>query len=236
MKQRYSIKDLKHNIHVYWTDISASATAPANLDSILSEDELKKASGILSEGAKNRFLQARILRRRVISSYGGGRPSEVVFDYGINGKPKIKTSSSKSDISFNVSHSHNLIVCAVTCKRDLGVDVEHIKPRKNLIQIAERFFSEDEAADLKLIKPDAVTDVFFKIWTRKEAYLKAKGKGLAGIEDAKKLVFSSKSAEFYDSLRQWFYREIDLPLKGYSGCVVASGKACPVRVIKTSNE
>lgn len=232
LAQPFLLDELTDHIVVYWTQTDCSDPPPGETQYFLSRDEIKKAHRISFHPSKERFMRARSFLRCIIASYLGKNPSEIIFQYGSNGKPGVKSPDPRLMLSFNISHTHKLIACAVTCNRDLGIDTEHIRPRKNLLQLSRRFFSAQEIACLQSVNPDAVTEHFFRIWTRKEAYLKATGKGLAGIEEAKEIAFSEKTGVFSDSGRQWFYKELPLPVEGYAGCIVAAGDPCPVKMIK----
>src|SRR5206468_3118518 len=98
---------------------------------------------------------------------------------GVYGKPALTRASASEPVRFNLSHSGSLALVAVTAGRDVGVDVERVRPEPNLEQIASRFFSAREAATLHALPVRLRTKAFFACWTRKEAFVKARGNGLS---------------------------------------------------------
>ncbi|HEX9921799.1 MAG TPA: 4'-phosphopantetheinyl transferase superfamily protein, partial [Anaerolineae bacterium] len=101
--------------------------------------------------------------------------------YSPTGKPSLATSSQhdQPDLRFNLSHSHELALYAVTYGRDVGVDLEHVSRKIEAMQIADRFFSPSEVSVLRSLPGHLQRDAFFNCWTRKEAFIKAKGDGLS---------------------------------------------------------
>jgi 4'-phosphopantetheinyl transferase len=101
------------------------------------------------------------------------------FDYGARGKPALATQYSATGVRFNISRSSGLVLCVVARGREVGVDLEQIRPAIAREGIPERFFSPREVAALRALPVDAQPEAFFSCWTRKEAYVKARGEGLA---------------------------------------------------------
>jgi 4'-phosphopantetheinyl transferase len=106
-------------------------------------------------------------------------PESLSFCYGSHGKPALAGESDGATIRFNVSHSHGIALYAVTRGRELGVDLEHIRFDLEVAEIAERFFSRREIAMLRTLPTELQCQAFFHCWTRKEAYIKARGEGLS---------------------------------------------------------
>lgn len=106
------------------------------------------------------------------------RASQLQFAYSSKGKPSLAAGSNPLDVRFNVSHSHNVALIAVTRNREIGVDVERVRDGVETQDLAERFFSPREIEVLKSLPVAAQKKAFFLCWTRKEAYLKATGDGL----------------------------------------------------------
>jgi 4'-phosphopantetheinyl transferase len=101
------------------------------------------------------------------------------FGYNPYGKPALVGEEGEKGLRFNVSHSHGLALYAITRGREIGVDLERIRPFPDLIGLAERFFSPKEVAALRTLPAPMQTEAFLTCWTRKEAYIKAKGEGLS---------------------------------------------------------
>jgi 4'-phosphopantetheinyl transferase len=146
---------------------------------LLSKDEEERMARLVFERDRRRFLLTRALVRTMLSRYASVRPAGWSFVANVHGRPEIlDRPKGVPDLRFNISHTEGLIACAVTIGREVGVDVEHIG-RRLTHDIAGRFFAPREVNDLKAL-PDAQQHmVFFDYWTLKEAYIKARGFGLA---------------------------------------------------------
>jgi len=129
---------------------------------------------------RKRYLVTRALVRTVLSKYLAVPPREWVFSTNAYGRPEIaNTSVSDSQITFNISHTHSLIILGVSQGRALGVDVENVRAREVSIAIADRFFAPAEVTALAAVSPSQQQDRFFEYWTFKESYIKARGMGLS---------------------------------------------------------
>ncbi len=104
-------------------------------------------------------------------------PGYLEFDYGPQGKPTLRTELPQQSVQFNVSHSHDVALLAFAIGRHLGVDVELVRKFAGE-EIAERYFSSQEVMELRSLSPSLQDEGFFLCWTRKEAYVKARGEGL----------------------------------------------------------
>jgi 4'-phosphopantetheinyl transferase len=158
-------------VHVFIGDLHA-ASADA---SVLSDDERKRAARFRFNRDRRRFLAGRSALRSLIASYLGVAPVEVAFGYGPQGKPFV----SGSTLSFNVSHSGGCVLYAVASYLEIGVDVELLDHARYDDGVAERFFSRQEAATLQALGQAARPYAFLRCWTRKEAFIKARGQGLS---------------------------------------------------------
>lgn len=153
--------------------------APAEaLFATLSPDEHERAGRYRFARDRHRFVAGRGLLRRILAGALGISPSEVRFAYGAYGKPMAEGEPAHG-IRFNVSHSGGLFVCAVAAGREVGVDVERIRPDLADEAIARQFFSPSEVAELLATPSERRTEAFLRCWTRKEAYVKATGLGLS---------------------------------------------------------
>lgn len=141
----------------------------------LSPAELRKAGRYMAKADRHLSLVSRALVRYVIAEVTGQPPSTLRFSTNEYGKPFLAQSS---DIHFNLSHSHGAAVCALCRGAAIGVDVEDAQRQTNL-SIASRFFSLPEAHLVSKSSGTEKTKMFFDIWTLKEAYIKAVGKGLS---------------------------------------------------------
>jgi 4'-phosphopantetheinyl transferase len=145
----------------------------------MSPDEHARMARLIFERDRRRFLMTRALVRSALSRYATIAPAEWTFTTNVHGRPEIvDRPRGVPDLRFNLSHTDGLIACAVTIGREIGVDVEHIG-RRLTHDIAGRFFAPREVRDLRALPADEQSKVFFDYWTLKEAYIKARGFGLA---------------------------------------------------------
>ena len=159
-----------------------SADAWAQQDayrSLLSKDEEERMARLIFERDRRRFLLTRALVRTTLSRYASVAPAAWSFIANVHGRPEIlDRPRGVPDLRFNLSHTEGLIACAVTIGREVGVDVEHVG-RRLTHDVAGRFFAPREVRDLTALPGDEQPRVFFDYWTLKEAYIKARGFGLA---------------------------------------------------------
>ena len=163
-------------VHVWRASLQREAAQIEKLFRILSEEEKTRAERFLSREHRGRFIVARGVLRRLLGDYLGAAPEELRFAYGIHGKPEL--AGQHSGLRFNLSHSHLLALYAVVRCREVGVDVEYPRPGTAVEQIARRFFADVEVDALQSLPQALRRDGFFNCWTRKEAYLKARGAGI----------------------------------------------------------
>ncbi len=168
---------LSNEVHVWRMPLEQSVGCVHQLLQSLSADEQTRAARFHFERDRRRFIVARGTLRIILSSYLSLEPSHPQFGYGSHGKPYLATPDYCA-IRFNLAHSHELALYAFSHEREVGVDIEYIRPMPDLEQVAERFFSVSESAALQALPPDQQLAAFFNCWTRKEAYIKAIGDGL----------------------------------------------------------
>ena len=145
----------------------------------LSEDERARAERFHFERDREHFIVARGVLRAILGNYLNRAPECLSFCYSSHGKPALAGESDEDTIRFSVSHSHGVALYAVTRGRDVGIDLECIRFDLAVAEIAERFFSQREVAMLRALPADVQQQAFFRCWTCKEAYIKARGEGLS---------------------------------------------------------
>ena len=147
----------------------------------LDDDERRRAEAFYRPEHGERFAAGRGVLRRLVAAYTGLEPGEVPFSTGPFGKPEwtAPQNSAGPRLSFNLSHCEDLGLVAFARSGQLGIDVERVRSLADALAIARRNFSADEVAWLTGAPPREQAEVFFRIWTRKEAVLKAVGAGMA---------------------------------------------------------
>jgi 4'-phosphopantetheinyl transferase len=146
---------------------------------VLNEAEQNRLASFYFQADRLRFLVAHGVLRSILGRYLGQPPVALSFSVNAFGKPALAPAWGDPPLSFNLSHSRDLALLAVAAGRHTGVDVEYIRPELVDERIPERFFSPAEVAALRRLPPGQQKDVFFQVWTRKEAFIKAKGMGLS---------------------------------------------------------
>lgn len=142
---------------------------------VLSEDERRRAARYRFPAHRRRFLASRAGLRAILAMYLGRDPRAIELTAGAFGKPRV---ADPPGIEFNLAHSGDVALVAVTRGRPVGVDVERMRRGIPYERLAERFFAPSEAAALRRLPPAVRSAGFFACWTRKEAWLKASGQGL----------------------------------------------------------
>jgi 4'-phosphopantetheinyl transferase len=150
----------------------------------LSADEAERAARFHFARDRDAFTAARAFLRAVLARYLKAEPARLRFAYGPRGKPALADDDAAgaegNALRFNLAHSHDLALLAVTRGREVGVDLEHVRPDFASDDIAERFFSPGEAAALRAVPEGRPrVEAFYRCWTRKEAFIKATGEGLS---------------------------------------------------------
>jgi len=165
-------------VHVWRASLDVTALQVQSLQQSLTGDEQKRAMRFYFRKDREHFIVARGLLRLILGRYLDIEPAQLRFWYSPYGKPALASEIGRNRLRFNVSHSHGLALYAITCGRELGVDVEFNRTDLAEEQIAERFFSPREVAALRALPANMQQKAFFRCWTRKEAYIKARGEGL----------------------------------------------------------
>lgn len=223
------------SVHVWSLDLSSLQDEKDEAAKILSPDELERGQRFVQAEDRARFTTTRFFLREILASYAGGHPAELRFNYSEYGKPSL--SSHADSISFSVSHSGQRALISVTHGNPVGVDVEFIRDSVEIASLAERFFSPSETATLESIGVEKRQEAFFRIWTAKEAFLKALGAGLSralnsfDVELDARLDVTLKATrpDPCEALR-WRIYSLRMP-KGYEGALVTESNLDPPLMI-----
>ena len=216
-------------VHVW----CASLDQPDQMfDGLLSFDEKARAKRFRFEKDRSRFIVGRGLLRNILGSYLDYPPEIIQFIYGPHGKPGLVNEINPKKLCFNLAHSGEYILIAVTQDRLIGIDIERIQPIPNAEQLVGHYFSLIEIDEYTALSSDRKLDAFFSGWTRKEAYLKARGEGLSfPLDKFSVSMIPSKSETQMKFIDQW---KLDIsdwsvlsfdpaPAPGYIGALVVNG-------------
>ncbi|MEP6743620.1 MAG: 4'-phosphopantetheinyl transferase superfamily protein [bacterium] len=202
---------------------------PADIfESFLSPDELTRAHRFHFIKDRNHFVVARGLLRNLLAAYHGVNSSELRFSYGAKGKPFLLLDT-RTQINFNVSHSAGRAAFVFSRGRELGIDLEYVKDDFDDELIANRFFSRAEVLALRTVPAELRKQAFFNCWTRKEAYIKARGEGLSMPLDQFDVSLSPlepvallKNYREEREVSRWSMQAVPAP-QGYVGALVVEG-------------
>lgn len=166
-------------VHVWRTTLDQPAKSVRQLAQTLSDDERIRAGCFRFKQDSERFIVGRGVLRTILGCYLGIEPSRLQFCYGPQGKPYLAEGYGDGTLRFNVAHSHGLALYAFNRGRKVGIDLERVCAEVPCEELAARFFSPREITTLRSQPPAARQRAFFACWTRKEAYVKARGEGLS---------------------------------------------------------
>jgi 4'-phosphopantetheinyl transferase len=196
----------------------------------LAGDEIARAGRFHFDHDRKRFITRRGALRTIMGQYLGMDKRDVMFEYGKHGKPAVAGACNRENIRFSIAHSAGVALMAFARSHDIGIDIERIRPVPEMDGVVERFFSAGEKAHIRGLPLHERREAFFRVWTRKEAFVKATGEGL------------SRSFETFDTMRapgsQAAGRTIDEdlmeildrsllppePARAYAGALAVDGK------------
>ncbi len=166
-------------IHIWRIRLDCPAGQTARLAALLSPDEEERAARYRIDEVRREYIVGRAALRLLLASYLGDAPRAIAFAYEERGRPVLAQNHCASGLCFNLSNARVLALAAFTRGQRIGVDLESNKRRVELMDVAARFFAPAERAALFGLAVDRQRQAFFNCWTRKEAYLKARGMGLS---------------------------------------------------------
>jgi 4'-phosphopantetheinyl transferase len=164
-------------LHVWRASLERSAEVTAALRTVLSDDERERAARFYLPQHGARYVVGRGLLRVLLAAYLGIRAEEVEFVYGEHGKPLLR--AAERAVWFNLAHSGTEAVYAFSASAEVGVDIELLDMERSHGRVAERFFAPREVDSLHSLPPELQPQAFLHGWTRKEAFIKARGDGLS---------------------------------------------------------
>jgi 4'-phosphopantetheinyl transferase len=217
-------------IHVWRSSLDLERSALDRCAAVLSQDEKLRASRFLFPRDRDHFVAGRGILRELLGQYVTRPPAQLEFQYGKRGKPSLRAENGRPPVQFNLSHSRGLAVFAFASNRELGVDLEPIRPEFAGEEIAERHFSPQELEEWHRLTPGLRAEAFFLCWTRKEAYVKARGEGLQIPLASFSVTLTPGQPEELHSVdsARWHVQSFQ-PAPGYAAAIVAEGKGWSLR-------
>ncbi|WP_394748811.1 4'-phosphopantetheinyl transferase family protein [Spongiimicrobium salis] len=180
-KLKHKDELLPSNVHIWNVSSLISEKQEQAYFNLLSEDEKYKASRFRFVKDRRTYITARGVLRCLSGAYLKEPPQDIDFDYEAYGKPQFRKPTS---LQFNVSHSENYIVIGFVQDHEIGVDIEYMKNNFDVMEVGRNFFSATELHTLESMGQKNQFEGFYRCWTRKEAFIKAKGMGLSFPLDA----------------------------------------------------
>ncbi|MGB2255266.1 MAG: 4'-phosphopantetheinyl transferase family protein [Spongiibacter marinus] len=195
---------------------------------MLSDEEKQEYEQRQHAGQAEEYLASRAFLRTVLAQYTGQEPEQLTFDSNDFGKPFLPAHS--DSVSFNAAHTHGLTLCAVTSGCDIGVDVEFQTDSQGMLDAADDYLSPAEMLALREVEEEGRLSVFFRSWTLKEAYLKARGKGLSiPLHDFSVLLNGLDVSRFdADDAERWELRLLAQD-EDFTAAIAVAGKIAEIK-------
>jgi len=215
-------------IDVWLISLTQPGDSYASLTDILSPSEQERAARFKFEVHRRRFVVAHAALHSILSQYLKTPPASLQFVNNANGKPRLTPGLDWSGVKFNLSHSHETALLAVAHNREVGIDIELIKEDYGFEEVAARFFTARELASFRAQPLYRQRQAFFKCWTSKEAFLKAKGTGLSGkLDEVEILLTDDHRVVINASVPGWTLTELN-PGGKYEAALVVEGGPLPI--------
>ena len=224
------------SVHIWTWNLDVDRDALSELESELSQSEWRRVRRYAAHRIARRFIVRRGMLRRVLGLYLNLQPHQVQFSYNAHGKPLLAPDISPP-LQFNISDSGELAALAVGTGQPLGIDIEQLRPLPDWNALAINVFSEPELNQLRQAAASTRTDVFFRLWTRREAIAKVEGVGLRQIsaqlllDDLEERSPHVSASESIPRLQDNILHELILP-DGYVGALVTHQKKIEISYMK----
>ena len=224
----------ENDVHVWAAALDVAPDVRYKLAKILADEERQRAERFKFDKHRNRFIAARGFMRVMLGRYLQSAPEQIEFAYSDRGKPMLSQGFADT-LQFNLAHSGDLALLAISPNGPIGVDVECIRTIKDADGLVARFFSSRENALFQKLSDDQKPGAFFNLWTRKEALLKATGEGIAGpLSEVEVSFLPGEPARLLaiggdpEKAAQWTLRELK-PAAGFIGALAAPSRDIHLR-------
>jgi 4'-phosphopantetheinyl transferase len=223
-------------VHVWEFPLTVAESARAECARLLSSDERERAARFHFEKDRRKFTVARASMRTILAAYLRAAAQELSFAYSENGKPALAETA--SGIRFNLSHSGEMGLLGVVLRRDIGVDIELVRPDVETDNLARRFFSPLERESILALPEGERISAFFRCWTCKEAFLKAQGVGLSRNLDSFDVEVNPKLPACLLATRPdaaevdyWFLHDIEV-ISNYAAALAVEGSIRSLKILR----
>lgn len=205
---------------------------------LLTKSEREQYSQLKLPEHSEEYLLSRALLRTTLARYTGVPAADLQFASNRFGKPELAESELAPGLQFNIAHTFGLVICAVTGGARVGIDAEYHANSRALLEVADDYFSEVEVEDLKRCSPDMQDQYFFRYWTLKESFIKAKGEGLSIPLDSFSFRFDGDQVIFIPSEltvqggEQWHF-ELMKPSPQYTAALAVNEPVTSLRLFES---
>lgn len=163
----------KGTVHIWYSPLDLWRNRVGELKGLLSAEEIQRSEELVFQNRSDDYIISRSILRKILAQYLGGAPESVSLELNTTGKPYLTSSR----YYFNLSHSNDLFICGITWDTPIGIDLQHIYSISNIDTLIRNYFSPEEQQIVNSVIDSRIQDLFFTIWTAKEAYLKGTGEG-----------------------------------------------------------
>jgi len=220
---------LTESVHVWAVQLDQEGVDLQHARELISADETERAARFMFDRDRRRYLVAHVALHKILNRYLPGAPVNLSFDVGPNGKPRLPDTFATSEVRFNLSHSHEIALFAVTQGREIGVDIEYVNEQFEFQDIADKFFTAKEVGAMRSLAPALQRRAFFKCWTSKEAFLKAKGTGLSGkLDEVEISLAADERVQINAAVPGWTLTELR-SADSYEAAVVIEGEPLTIQ-------
>ena len=223
-------------VHLWRASLAPGAEELARLARVLSEEERSRAERFRFPVHRDRFVAGRGIQRLLLARYLDADPASLVYRAARHGKPEFAGPLADRGLRFNVSNAGDRMLLGVTMERELGVDLEEVRPMSDALPIARRFFSAAENEVFAVVTEEERDAAFFACWTRKEAFIKAVGDGLTMPLDSFDVTLRRGEPARLICTRpdpaeaaRWTLREVDAG-PGWAAAIVVAGRDVELRM------
>lgn len=165
-------------VHIWLAHLTVSPPRIKQYYPLLSREEKERSERFVHFIHRKRFIASHGFMRTALATYLPCNAEDLVFKKAEKGKPVLVSQKPSESLHFNLSHSHNLALLAISKNKAVGIDVEYMDRKNEWKKIIQRFFTPEEQQALFSLPEDQQQQAFFKVWTRKEAHMKVIGEGL----------------------------------------------------------
>ncbi|MGB2957443.1 MAG: 4'-phosphopantetheinyl transferase superfamily protein [Bacteroidota bacterium] len=216
-------------VHIWRIRLNVPQEMAIAAATLLNKAERAKAGRFRRLADRRRYIAAHAKVRQILGLYAGCEPEEIGFQFNDFGKPSLSNNGQAREIRFNLAHSGEVGLMCVSRGRDVGVDVELVRPEFAGLDVAKKFFSPYEVEQLMAQPAPSRTAAFFRCWTFKEAFIKAKGRGLSIPLDSFDVALAPRfgsallsSRDDPGDVHRWHIRELSVQ-EGYAAAVAVEG-------------